>query len=86
MRAVGPAGRRTPGLSKLSGLTGFSVSPLYAVLHESIYAQSGTGPTAWAAEAVRDAQAVFHLAAQVAADPRCPPWLPALLGRAAALD
>ena len=40
-------------LADVAAATSFRTNPLYAVLHESIYAQSGTGPTAWAAEAVR---------------------------------
>ncbi|MEU8758786.1 alpha/beta fold hydrolase [Streptomyces sp. NPDC048659] len=36
-------------LHQVEALTGFTDNPLFAVLHESIYAQ-GAGPTAWAAE------------------------------------
>jgi proline iminopeptidase len=39
--------------------TGFAANPLYAVLHESIYAQSSTGATAWAAQQVRDGDPRF---------------------------
>ncbi|WP_407319087.1 alpha/beta fold hydrolase [Isoptericola halotolerans] len=46
-------------LAEVEATTGFATNPLYAVLHESIYAQSGTGPTAWAAQRVRDGDAAF---------------------------
>jgi proline iminopeptidase len=39
--------------------TGFAGGPMYAVLHESIYGQSSTGATAWAAQQVRDADPRF---------------------------
>lgn len=39
--------------------TSLATNPLYAVLHESIYAQSHTGPTAWAAQSVRDGDPTF---------------------------
>jgi proline iminopeptidase len=46
-------------LAEVEAATGFATNPLYAVLHESIYAQSGTGATAWAAQRVRDADPAF---------------------------
>lgn len=46
-------------LADVAAATAFRTNPLYAVLHESIYAQSGTGPTAWAAEAVRAEDPAF---------------------------
>ncbi|MCA5895104.1 alpha/beta hydrolase [Isoptericola sp. NEAU-Y5] len=46
-------------LAEVEAATGFATNPMYAVLHESIYAQSGTGATAWAAQRVRDADAKF---------------------------
>lgn len=39
--------------------TSFATNPLYAVLHESIYAQAHSGATAWSAQAVRDAEPGF---------------------------
>ena len=51
-------------LAEVESLTGFRTNPLYAVLHESIYAQAGTGPTAWAAQAVRDADPAFATTAR----------------------
>jgi proline iminopeptidase len=39
--------------------TGFAGGPMYALLHESIYAQSSTGATAWSAQQVRDGDARF---------------------------
>lgn len=47
-------------LADVAAATSFRTNPLYAVLHESIYAQSGTGPTAWAAEAVRAEDPAFE--------------------------
>lgn len=46
-------------LAAVQAETSFATNPLYAVLHESIYAGSGTGPTAWAAQAVRDTDPRF---------------------------
>ncbi len=46
-------------LAEVGASTSFRTNPLYAVLHESIYAQSHTGPTAWAAQAVRDDDPAF---------------------------
>ncbi|MBD5785488.1 alpha/beta fold hydrolase [Cellulosimicrobium terreum] len=46
-------------LAGVADATSFRTNPLYAVLHESIYAQSWTGPTAWAAEAVRAEDPAF---------------------------
>ncbi len=40
-------------LSRVSKLLSFADNPLYGVLHESIYAQSTTGATAWSAQRVR---------------------------------
>jgi len=51
-------------LAEVAAATSFRTNPLYAVLHESIYAQSGTGPTAWAAEAVRAEDPAFDPAAR----------------------
>lgn len=39
--------------SRVSELLSFADNPLYGVLHESIYAQSSTGATAWSAQRVR---------------------------------
>lgn len=46
-------------LAEVEAATAFATNPLYAVLHESIYAGPGTGPTAWAAQRVRDGDAAF---------------------------
>ncbi|QAY64292.1 alpha/beta fold hydrolase [Xylanimonas allomyrinae] len=46
-------------LAQVEAATSFRANPLYAVVHESIYAQSHTGPTAWAAAQVRDADPAF---------------------------
>jgi pimeloyl-ACP methyl ester carboxylesterase len=46
-------------LAEVAAATSFRTNPLYAVLHESIYAQPHTGPTAWAAQAVRDDDPAF---------------------------
>ncbi|WP_435738983.1 alpha/beta fold hydrolase [Cellulosimicrobium sp. PMB13] len=46
-------------LAEVAAATSFRTNPLYAVLHESIYAQSHTGPTAWAAQDVRDDDPAF---------------------------
>ncbi|MBO0608969.1 alpha/beta fold hydrolase [Myceligenerans salitolerans] len=46
-------------LSSVATATDFVGRPLYAVLHESIYAQSHTGATAWAAQSVRDTDPAF---------------------------
>jgi proline iminopeptidase len=46
-------------LAEVQAATSFATNPLYAVMHESIYAQSGTGATAWAAQRVRDADPAF---------------------------
>lgn len=51
-------------LAEVEAATGFATNPLYAVLHESIYAQSGTGATAWAAQRVRDADPAFATSAR----------------------
>ncbi|GAA1975804.1 hypothetical protein GCM10009718_09920 [Isoptericola halotolerans] len=51
-------------LAEVEAATGFATNPLYAVLHESIYAQSSTGPTAWAAQRVRDADPSFATGAR----------------------
>jgi pimeloyl-ACP methyl ester carboxylesterase len=51
-------------LAEVETLTGFRTNPMYAVLHESIYAQEGTGPTAWAAQGVRDADPAFATGAR----------------------
>jgi proline iminopeptidase len=46
-------------LAEVEAATTFRTNPLYAVVHESIYAQSHTGPTAWAAQQVLDADPAF---------------------------
>ncbi|WP_425957137.1 alpha/beta fold hydrolase [Xylanimonas sp. McL0601] len=46
-------------LADVEAATSFRTNPLYAVVHESIYAQSHTGPTAWAAQRVLDAEPAF---------------------------
>ena len=46
-------------LTSVAAATDFAGRPLYAVLHESIYAQSHTGPTSWAAQSVRDTDPAF---------------------------
>ncbi|MFC8600647.1 alpha/beta fold hydrolase [Isoptericola sp. NPDC057191] len=46
-------------LAEVEAATGFATNPMYAVLHESIYAQSGTGATAWAAQRVREEDPAF---------------------------
>jgi pimeloyl-ACP methyl ester carboxylesterase len=47
-------------LAEVEAATSFATNPMYAVLHESIYAQRGDGPTAWAAQRVRDTDGAFH--------------------------
>ncbi|PRZ09643.1 proline iminopeptidase [Isoptericola sp. CG 20/1183] len=51
-------------LAEVEAATGFATNPLYAVLHESIYAQAATGPTAWAAQRVRDGDPDFAVDAR----------------------
>lgn len=51
-------------LAEVEAATGFATNPMYAVLHESIYAQSGTGATAWSAQRVRDDDASFDASAR----------------------
>ncbi|MFC7879573.1 alpha/beta fold hydrolase [Isoptericola sp. NPDC057391] len=51
-------------LAEVEAATGFPTNPMYAVLHESIYAQSNTGATAWAAQRVRDDDASFDAGAR----------------------
>ncbi|MGW8568628.1 alpha/beta fold hydrolase [Isoptericola sp. NPDC055881] len=46
-------------LAEVEAATGFATNPMYAVLHESIYAQSGTGAPAWAAQRVREEDPAF---------------------------
>lgn len=46
-------------LAEVEAATSFRTNPLYAVVHESIYAQAGQGPTAWAAQQVLDADDAF---------------------------
>lgn len=46
----------------------FAGHPLYALLHESIYAQDPAAPTAWAAERVRAAHPRFDAAKALAGD------------------
>ncbi|GAB2450999.1 alpha/beta fold hydrolase [Xylanimonas ulmi] len=46
-------------LAEVEAATSFRTNPLYAVVHESIYAQSHTGPTAWAAQRVLEADPAF---------------------------
>ncbi|SEM46554.1 alpha/beta fold hydrolase [Streptacidiphilus jiangxiensis] len=46
-------------LSEVAQLTGFVANPLFGVLHESIYGQPGSGPTAWAAQRVLDSLPQF---------------------------
>ncbi|WP_402462256.1 alpha/beta fold hydrolase [Isoptericola aurantiacus] len=50
-------------LAEVEAATSFATNPLYAVLHESIYAQ-GPGPTAWAAQRVRDTDPAFATSAR----------------------
>ncbi|PZR52687.1 proline iminopeptidase [Xylanimonas oleitrophica] len=58
--AFSPDGELTETfLAEVEAETSFRTNPLYAVVHESIYAQSGTGPTAWAAQRVLDADPAF---------------------------
>lgn len=51
-------------LAEVEAATGFATNPMYAVLHESIYAQAGTGATAWAAQRVRDDDPAFGAGAR----------------------
>ena len=46
-------------LNEVAQLTGLVSNPLFAVLHESIYGQPGSGPTAWAAQRVLDSLPPF---------------------------
>jgi pimeloyl-ACP methyl ester carboxylesterase len=46
-------------LATVAAETSFATNPMYALLHESIYAQPHTGPTAWAAQSVREADPAF---------------------------
>ncbi|MBE1878676.1 alpha/beta fold hydrolase [Myceligenerans pegani] len=95
--AGGPAG--TPDadltdtfLASVAAATDFVGRPLYAVLHEPIYAQSHTGPTAWAAQSVRDADPAFAEGARplLLTGEMIYPWMfseiPALRPFAAAAD
>lgn len=50
-------------LAEIEAATGFATNPLYAVLHESIYAQ-GPAATAWAAQRVRDTDPAFATSAR----------------------
>lgn len=50
-------------LAEVEAATSFRTNPLYAVVHESIYAQAGQGPTAWAAQRVLDADDAFATSA-----------------------
>ncbi|PFG42078.1 alpha/beta hydrolase family protein [Isoptericola jiangsuensis] len=45
-------------LAEVEAATSFATNPMYAVLHESIYAHGGA-PTAWAAQQVRDTDPAF---------------------------
>lgn len=47
-------------LSQVMHLTGFTEHPLYAVLHESIYADNHSGATHWAAQRVHDTLPEFQ--------------------------
>ncbi|MET9699346.1 alpha/beta fold hydrolase [Streptomyces sp. NPDC006529] len=49
-------------------LLSFAGHPLYALLHEAIYAQDPAAPTAWAAERVRAADSRFDAAKTLAGD------------------
>lgn len=51
--AEGPDTLSEAFLTQLSGVVGFSGHPLYALMHEAIYADGPGRDTAWAAEAVR---------------------------------
>ncbi|HWK91295.1 MAG TPA: proline iminopeptidase, partial [Luteimicrobium sp.] len=51
-------------LAEVEAATGFATNPMYAVLHESIYGQAGTGATAWAAQRVRDDDPSFGVGAR----------------------
>ncbi|WP_228979293.1 alpha/beta fold hydrolase [Streptomyces sp. DH12] len=64
-----PAGRELsdPFLEAVRGHLSFASRPLYAVLHESIYAD-GRAPTDWAAERVRGEFPDFDAAAALAGD------------------
>ncbi|WP_042382521.1 alpha/beta fold hydrolase [Streptacidiphilus melanogenes] len=46
-------------LNEVAQLTGLVANPLFGVLHESIYGQPGSGPTAWAAQRVLDSLPQF---------------------------
>ena len=46
-------------LMQALSLTTYDSNPLFASLQESIYAQAGNGPTAWAAQAERDSLPAF---------------------------
>lgn len=47
-------------LTQVMNLTGFAEHPLYAVMHESIYADDNSGATKWAAQRVHDTLPEFH--------------------------
>ncbi|MEN5072994.1 alpha/beta fold hydrolase [Isoptericola cucumis] len=51
-------------LAEVEAATGFATNPMYAVLHESIYGQSASGATAWAAQRVRDDAPAFATSAR----------------------
>ncbi|MFD3542693.1 alpha/beta fold hydrolase [Streptomyces sp. NPDC058662] len=55
-------------LEAVRGLLSFAGHPLYALLHESIYAQDPSAPTAWAAERVRARHPRFDAAKSLAGD------------------
>lgn len=50
-------------LSRVGQLVSFADNPLYGLIHESIYAQRSTGPTAWSAQRVRSEFPEFTLPA-----------------------
>ncbi|MEV6580740.1 alpha/beta fold hydrolase [Streptomyces sp. NPDC051582] len=55
-------------LEQVQGLLSFAAHPLYALLHEAIYAQDPATPTAWAAERVRAGHPAFDAAKALAGD------------------
>ncbi|KJY44483.1 alpha/beta fold hydrolase [Streptomyces sp. R33] len=55
-------------LEVVRGLLSFAAHPLYALLHEPIYAQDPAAPTAWAAERVRAGRPGFDAEKALAGD------------------
>ncbi|MGY0147562.1 alpha/beta fold hydrolase [Edwardsiella tarda] len=64
-------------LNQVMQRSGFADNPLYAVLHESIYADATSGATRWAAQRVRDTLPAFspQLSAPLLSGEMIYPWM-----------